>query len=90
MLKRHIEGVLWAALFGSLMTAAFVSGRTALVVLGFICVASIAIVLPLHFYRAWKKLGQIKNQGQYAVWVGFETVAAIGLLTLGIYSLVSR
>jgi len=90
VVKRHIEGVLWAFSIGSLVVAAYTSSRPLLLILGSISVASILIALPLHFYRAWKKWALVTNRREYAVWVGLETVAIAALISLGIYTVISK
>jgi hypothetical protein len=42
--------------------------------------ATTVTVVPLHFIRAWRKLGAVPNKGQYAAWVGFETVCTAALV----------
>ncbi len=89
-MKRHLEGLLWALSVCALFAASSGSSRSLLIVLGFLWLASTAIVIPVHFYRAWKKLARVPNRSEYAVWVGFETVAAVILVSLGIYGAISR
>jgi hypothetical protein len=89
-MKQHLEGLLWALSIGAMPAAAMVSSRPFLLFLAVMWIVSTAIVIPLHFYRAWKKRAHVSNRRGYAVWVGFETVATLALISLGIYSVVSR
>jgi hypothetical protein len=47
-------------------------------------------VVRLHFYRAWKRWALVSNRCEYAAWVSFETLATLVLISLGIYSVLSR
>jgi len=47
-------------------------------------------VVPLHFIRAWRKLGAVPNKGQYAAWVGFETVCTAALVGGFVYLMISH
>lgn len=89
-MKRHIEGALWALSFGTLFAAAFASSRLFLLTLAIVWVASSVIAIPLHFYRVWKRWAVVSNKAEYAAWVSFETAATIALISLGIYSVMSR
>ncbi|MBZ5630544.1 MAG: hypothetical protein LAO06_16925 [Acidobacteriia bacterium] len=44
-----------------------------------------AIVIPLHFYRAWRKLATVPNRTGYALWVLFETMFAAAVMALFVY-----
>jgi hypothetical protein len=48
------------------------------------------IVIPLHFCKAWRRWPEMANRWQYIAWVGFETFAAMALIGLFVYSVVSR
>jgi len=85
-MKQHIEGALWVVSFGSLLAAAYSSSRTPVFVLAILWLGSTAIVIPMHFYRAWKNLAGVPNKRLYSLWVGLETVATIALVAIGIYS----
>jgi hypothetical protein len=78
--KKHLEGVLWLTAFGSLVLAAQASTRAYLMVIAGIFVISTAIVLPLHFFVAWRRLRTIPNKRSYAFWVGLESLFAGGLV----------
>jgi len=89
-MKRHIEGVLWALSIGTPFVAAFVSSRPFLLILAIAWACFIVIVVRLHFYRAWKRWALVSNRCEYAAWVSFETLATLVLISLGIYSVLSR
>ena len=89
-MRRHTEGMLWAISIGTLFMAAFASSRPFLLTLAIVWVSSTVIVIPFHFYRAWKRWAVVSNRTEYAVWVGFETAATIVLISLGVYSVMSR
>jgi hypothetical protein len=81
-LKRHLEGTLWLASFGSLILAAQTWAVGAyLAVMAGIFVVSTVVVIPLHFYRAWRRLRNVPNKRAYAFWVGLETLFAGGLMS---------
>lgn len=92
-LKRHIEGVLWTAaivlpFFAALVPSGFAVGShsvwlTLLAVLWLMC---LVVVIPLHFYRAWRQWPSVPNRRSYALWVGFETLATMALIGIVIYS----
>jgi hypothetical protein len=88
-MRRHVEGALWLLSIGALFVAAYVSSRQLLLILAIVWVASTVIVIPMHFYRAWKKWAHVPNRREYVVWVGFETATTAALISLGIYSVIS-
>jgi hypothetical protein len=89
-MKRHIEGILWAVSFLSLIVAAMTTQRVFLLIVAFVWVLSTVIAIPLHFVRAWRRWPEVPNKRQYAVWVGFETFAAMALIGLFVYWVISR
>lgn len=89
-MKRHIEGILWAVSFLSLIVASTTTQRVFLFIVAIVWVLSTVIVIPLHFVRAWRRWPEAANQRQYAVWVGFETAATIMLIALFVYSVSSH
>ncbi len=89
-MKRHIEGILWAVSFLSLIVAAMITNRWFLFIVAVVWLLSTFIVIPLHFYRAWRRWPEVTNKRQYATWVGFETLAAMVLIGLFVYSVSSR
>jgi hypothetical protein len=89
-MKRHFEGGLWTLSMGTLFVAGFARSHLLLLILAVASVASTTVVIPLHFYRAWKKWRLVPNRREYAAWVGFETAAAVVLISLGIYFAISR
>ncbi len=88
-MKRHVEGIFLAISSLSLLAAGMVN-KTYLLMLTCVWIVSSAIVIPLHFYKSWRRWPDVENKRQYGVWVGFETLAAIILLGLFIYSVSSR
>jgi hypothetical protein len=89
-MKRHVEGILWAVSFLSLVVAAMTTGRTYLFAITMVWVAATVIVIPLHFYKAWLRWCDVPNRRQYAAWVGFETLAAVTLIGLFVYAVCSH
>jgi hypothetical protein len=82
--------MLWVVSFLSLIAAAMTTGKSYLVVLAVTWIVSSTIVIPLHFYKAWRRLSQVANKRQYAAWVGFETIAAVVLIGLFVHSVLSH
>ena len=76
----RVEGMLWALAFGCPLLAAQLSARALLMVVAVVWFAAIALVIPLHFYTAWRRLISVPNQREYAFWVGLETLFAAGLV----------
>jgi hypothetical protein len=89
-MKRHIEGILWAVSFLSLIVAAMTTNRRFLLIIAVVSLFSTVIVIPLHFYKAWQRWPEVSNKRQYATWVGFEALAAMALIGLFLYSASSR
>jgi len=89
-MKRHVEGTLWAISLLSLIVAAITTNRRFLLVIAIVWVLSTVIVIPLHFCKAWRRWPEMANRWQYIAWVGFETFAAMALIGLFVYSVVSR
>jgi hypothetical protein len=87
---RRIEAVLWLLAPFSLIVAAVTSSKLVLPICGVVFLLSIVIVVPLHFYRAWRRLNTVPNRRQYAAWVGFESLATIALIALAIWGLFSK
>ncbi len=77
--KKHLEGALWLSALGSLLLATQTSVKTCLMLLGLVSVAATATVVPLHFWRAWRRVASVPNRGEYMVWVGIETFFSVGL-----------
>ena len=89
-MKRHSEGMLWAVSFLSLIVAAMTTTRAYLLVVAIVWVVSSVIVIPLHFYKAWRRWADVPNKRQYAAWIGFETIATMALIGFFVYSISSR
>jgi hypothetical protein len=89
-MKRHVERILWVVSFLSLIVAAMTTSRPLLIVLAVLWIVSSTIVIPLHFYKAWRRLSKVANKRQYASWVGFETLATAVLIGLFVYSVFAR
>ena len=89
-MKRHVEGMLWVVSFLSLIVAAMTTDKSYLMALAVLWVVSSMIVIPLHFYKARRRLSQVVNKRQYAAWFGFETIAAVAFIGLFVCSVFSR
>jgi hypothetical protein len=89
-MKRHIEGILWAVSFLSLIVASMKTNRAVSVVIAIVWVLSTVILIPLHFVRAWRRWPKAPHKRQYAVWVGFEAFATLMLISLFVYSVSSH
>ena len=89
-MKRHVEGILWAVSFLSLIVAATTNSRWFLLIVAVVWALSTVIVIPLHFIKTWRRWPEVPNKRQYAVWVGFETFATIALIALFVYSVSSH
>lgn len=89
-MKRHIEGVLWVVSFLSLLVAGMMTTKAYLAIVGCVWIASSAIVIPLHFFNAWRRWLDVPNKQLYALWVGFDTLAAMALIGLFIYAITSH
>ena len=79
-MKSHAEGLLWFASFGCLYAAALTSSKVYLQLIAVVWAVTGATVVPLHFIRAWRKLGAVPNKTQYAAWVRFETLCIVALV----------
>jgi hypothetical protein len=89
-MKRHAEGLLWFASFGCLFAATLTSLQPYLPLIAVVWAVTTVTVVPLHFLRAWRKLEQAPNKGQYAAWVGFETACTVALVGGFVYLLILR
>jgi len=89
-MRGHIEGVLWVVSFGCLWAAALTSPKVYLPVIAAVWLLSTVTVIPLHFVKAWRKLGTVPNKRQYAAWVGFESACTLALVGGFVYALFSR
>jgi hypothetical protein len=89
-MKRHAEGLLWFAWFGCLYAAASTSSTVYLPFIAVVRAVTTVAVVPLHFIRAWRKLGAAPSKTQYAAWVGFETICAVALVGGFVYMVVSH
>ena len=85
---KHVEGVLWALVALCLILAATVTDRSILGVIAIVWIISMAVVIPLHFLKAWRRLPTMCNKSQYAAWVGFETACVLALIGVFVYDLV--
>lgn len=43
------------------------------------------IAVPLYYYRSWRRLRIASNKTEYALWLSFETLLGVGLLSVMIY-----
>ena len=89
-MKRHVEGLLWTLALTLPVLAAMTSSRRVLLLIGFAWIAATSTVIPLRFYRAWKKLNSVPNKVGYSLWVGFETLFAIVFVGFAIYVAVPK
>jgi hypothetical protein len=89
-MKRHCEGILWAVSLLSLIVAAMTTTKAYLLIVAVVWIASSVIVIPLHFYRAWRRWAGVTNPRQNAVWIGFETFATVVFIGLFVYSMSSH
>jgi hypothetical protein len=76
-MNKNTDCLLWmVALF---RLAAYIPARSRwLVPIAIAFFASTVVVIPLHFWRAWRRSAAVPNQREYAVWVGIETIGTCG------------
>jgi hypothetical protein len=79
-MRQHWEGLLWLTALVSFLLAGMISARGPLILLGILSMGSMAVVIPLHFFRAWRRVGSVPNRREYVVWIGFETLFAVALV----------
>ena len=60
-MKQRIEGILWALSIGTLFVAGLGRSRPLLLILAIAWIVSTAAVIPLHFYRAWRRWAHVSN-----------------------------
>ena len=89
-MRRHIEGILWTAALLLPILVNFGSSRLYVGGIAVLWLASVVTVVPLHFYRAWKKWKTVPNRKEYAAWVGFETLATVTFISLCVYGLLTK
>jgi hypothetical protein len=82
--------MLWVVSFVSLIVAAMTTPKAYLPVIAIVWIVSSVVVILLHFYKAWRRWLGVANKQEYAVWVGFETLATIAFVGLFVYSSFSR
>lgn len=82
-MRNHTEGILWTAVLGLPLLVTQISAREILLLFAAVWVAAIMVVIPLHFYKAWRRYNSLPNKREYAVWVGVETLFTAGLLSIG-------
>jgi len=82
--RLSIEGFLWLGSVASLFLAAILLRPFALV-FALIWTVVTAVAVPLHFYKAWRKLASVPNRRQYAVWVFLETIFTAFVIALFLY-----
>lgn len=76
---RHIEGTLWLVSLISLALAAQTFAVPYLKLIAVVWAVATITVVPLHFWRAWRRLSAVPNKHEYALCVGVETLLAAGL-----------
>jgi hypothetical protein len=82
--RLSIESLLWLACILSFFFAAILLRPIALA-FALIWLAVTGTVIPLHFYKAWRKLATVPNRREYAVWVLVETVFAAAAVAIFLY-----
>lgn len=61
-MKRHAEGMLWVVSFVSLIVTAMTTTKAYLPDIAIVWVVSSVIVIPLHFYKAWRRWLGVANK----------------------------
>ena len=79
-IKQHAEGLLWLASFGCLFAAALASLGAYVPIFAVVWAVTTAVVIPMHFLKAYRKVRAAPNRRLYAVWVGFEALFTFVLL----------
>jgi hypothetical protein len=82
--RLSIEGLFWFTAIICFFFAAILL-RPAAVAFAIIWLVITASVIPLHFYKAWRKLATVPNRGEYAIWVLLETILAAAAMALFVY-----
>ena len=77
--RLSIEGLLWFACVLSLFVGAILL-RPITLAFALIWIVVTAIVVPLHLYKAWRKLAAVPNPREYAVSVLLETIFATAVI----------
>jgi len=67
-MKKRAEAILWVISFLSLTLAAMTAARAFLLVIAVVWFSSTVVVVPLHFYNAWRRWGYVANRQQFAPW----------------------
>ena len=78
-MKQHAEGLLWLASFSCMFAAALTPPGPYVLFLAILWAITTTTVVPLHFLKAWRKLGAAPNKRGYALWVAFEILCTVGL-----------
>lgn len=86
-LRRHVEGVLWLTVLTSFVLSAMTSAKVPLIVLGILGIGAAMVVVPLYFWRAWRRSAAVANRGEYVAWVSFETLFACSFVLAVIYAI---
>lgn len=89
-LTKHFEDLFWSVALIFPILAAIVIERRMLPAIALAWILAIFIVVPLHFWRAWRRLRTVPNKTQYATWVGFETLCVLALIAVSVYGVMSR
>lgn len=82
---RNVEGSLWFIVLASFVLAGSASSTALLTAFGIAAAGATLIVVPLHFFEAWRKVRVVPNKREYVLWVGFETVCACAFLLIAIW-----
>jgi hypothetical protein len=89
-MRKHTEAALWMVVFGLPLLVTQISATKLKMMVGALWLASIVLVVPLHFCKAWQRFGSVPNKREYALWVGLETIFAAGLLGSFGYAVLAR
>ena len=84
---RHTEGTLWLIALASFVLAGVVSSRAFLIALGIAGVGAALASVPLHFFKAWRKVSAVPNKREYGLWLGFETICACGFFLCVVWAI---
>ena len=82
--RLSIESLFWLAAITCFFFAAILLRPVALA-FAILWLVVTAIVIPLHFYKAWRRLATVPNRGEYAIWVFLETMLAAAAMALFLY-----
>ena len=79
-MKQHAEGLLWLASFGCLFAAALDSLKDYIPIFAVVWAVATAVIVPMHFLKAYRRVRAVPNRRLYVVWVGFEVLGTLALM----------